>query len=229
MKKILIWLFCCLFSEFVSAQTDVTKFMGIPVDGRKQEMVKKLEAKGFELKPGSNDILQGEFNGMQVDLHIVTQKDKVYRIMVVEQNMFDAPEIKTRYNNLCLQFSRNKRYTIFADSIDNYFISDEEDLDYEMQVNGKRYQALFIQMPENIDTTAIARELESELKKEYTEEELKNFSQEQKEQLIIKLTTRAMNYFSKRQVWVSIANLYGKYVLLIYYDNKFNEANGEDL
>ena len=30
------------------AQKDITKFMGIPVDGFKKDMIQKLKAKGFE-------------------------------------------------------------------------------------------------------------------------------------------------------------------------------------
>ena len=157
MKKFLTLIVCCLISGLVSAQTEVTKFMGIPIDGTKREMVKKLEDKGFELKLGATDILLGEFNGMQVEVHIVTQKNKVYRIMVVERNLFDAPEIKTRYNNLCLQFGKNQRYAALAPSIKDYLIQDDEDLDYEMLVNDKRYQAAFIQLPENIDSPAISQ------------------------------------------------------------------------
>ena len=32
-----------------------------------------------------------------------------------------------------------------------------------------------------------------------------------------------------RQVWFMIDNNYGKYGIIMYYDNKLNEANGEDL
>jgi len=32
-----------------------------------------------------------------------------------------------------------------------------------------------------------------------------------------------------RPVWFRIAENYGKYYILMFYDNKYNEANGEDL
>ena len=34
---------------------------------------------------------------------------------------------------------------------------------------------------------------------------------------------------TKRIVWFTIAKLYGKYYIAIYYDNEFNRAQGEDL
>ena len=44
MKNILTTLLLCI-SLSVSAQLGVTKFLGIPVDGYKNEMIKKLKAK----------------------------------------------------------------------------------------------------------------------------------------------------------------------------------------
>ena len=44
------------------AQEDVTKFLGIPVDGFKPEMIRKLKAKGFVEHPYRTDELVGEFN-----------------------------------------------------------------------------------------------------------------------------------------------------------------------
>ena len=46
MRKVLL-LMLLLTSMTISAQNDVTKFLGIPVDGYKSEMKKNLTAKGF--------------------------------------------------------------------------------------------------------------------------------------------------------------------------------------
>ena len=47
MKKIIGLFFAVLFSAGLYAQEGVIKFLGIPVDGTKQEMIQKLKSKGF--------------------------------------------------------------------------------------------------------------------------------------------------------------------------------------
>ena len=52
MKNVLATLLL-IFSVSLYAQKDVTQFLGIPVDGSKSEMIKKLKAKGFRDDPTS--------------------------------------------------------------------------------------------------------------------------------------------------------------------------------
>lgn len=70
MKKVLTLLFSVVMALVVNAQTDVTKFLGIPVDGTKAEMVQKIKAKGFETSSYNRDILEGEFNGKDVEVRL---------------------------------------------------------------------------------------------------------------------------------------------------------------
>ena len=71
MKKA-IFLFLLLFaSMIVNAQEEVTKFLGIPVDGFKPEMINKLKSRGFQFDK-QLDCLTGEFNGYDVLISIVT-------------------------------------------------------------------------------------------------------------------------------------------------------------
>lgn len=65
-----------MFSITVHAQQDVTRFLGIPVDGSKSEMIHKLEEKGFRYDPAEN-FLTGEFNGVEVHVYVVTTKIKL--------------------------------------------------------------------------------------------------------------------------------------------------------
>lgn len=81
------------------AQKDVTKFLGIPVDGTKQAMIQKLKAKGFTYNQKYN-ILEGEFNGENINIHIVTQGNKVYRIGVSDNSTRDEAQIRLRFNEL---------------------------------------------------------------------------------------------------------------------------------
>lgn len=55
------------FSIIVHAQQDVTQFLGIPIDGSKTEMIRKLKEKGYRNDP-TTDALVGEFNGAKVNV-----------------------------------------------------------------------------------------------------------------------------------------------------------------
>ena len=136
MKKILSVAFLLMLSVALHAQKEVTKFLGIPVDGSKSSMIQKLKNKGFVYDP-SADYLKGEFNGQQVDVFIATNNNKVYRIMVCDKNTYDEGQIKIRYNTLCRQFANNQKYVpISAEEL-----SDRENISYEMTVHKKKYQA----------------------------------------------------------------------------------------
>ena len=70
---------------------DVTTFLGIPVDGTVSNMKQKLVSKGFvPKKVGTNEFLEGEFNGCNVNVYIRTNNNKVYRIMVADNNTVDV-------------------------------------------------------------------------------------------------------------------------------------------
>lgn len=181
MKKILSVAFLLMLSVALYAQKEVTKFLGIPVDGSKSSMIQKLKNKGFVYDP-SADYLKGEFNGQQVDVFIATNNNKVYRIMVCDKNTYDEGQIKIRYNTLCRQFANNQKYVpISAEEL-----SDRENISYEMTVHKKKYQATYVQLPADDDLT-------------------------------------------KRLVWFTISKFNGEYYIIMYYDNEFNRAHGEDL
>ena len=163
---------------FAQEKKDVTKFLGIPVDGYKSEMISKLKAKGFTSTSYDKNVLEGEFNGQDVELHVVTNNNKVYRIMVADKNYVSETSIRIRFNNLLNQFENNSKY--IGDS--NKPISEDEDLGYEIIVKGKRYEATFYQ-----------------------------------------------NGDWNKSVWFMIADFSGKYGIIMYYDNCYNQANGEDL
>lgn len=104
MKKVLLSFVLCCISIVGMAQTDVTKFLGIPVDGNKSDMMRKLKSKGFTQSPYAEGVLTGKFNGVDVNVHIVTNNDKVCRIMVCDANTMDEASIRIRFNVLCKQF-----------------------------------------------------------------------------------------------------------------------------
>ena len=222
MKKILSIFVLLIASVALYAQSDVTKFLGIPVDGFKSDMIQKLKAKGFVSTSYDKDILEGEFNGYDVIVFVGTNNNKVYRIMVSDENTVNEADIKIRFNNLCRQFENNPKYI----SLDDQTIFEDEDIGYEMLVNKKRYEAVFYQKPEQLDSTIVANELKSFALNKYTLEELGNLSTEDQQALVLEYT---MSLVSKKTVWFMISEFRGKYYITMYYDNKYNQINGEDL
>ena len=197
MRKFLTLLAMIAISASVFAQKEVTKFMGIPVDGSPTEMVKKLKAKGFTtdedamqvVKRGLIDwdgpeVLTGRFNGEKVRVFLGVEQNKVWRIYLSDKDSRDETQIKIRFNNLVRQFENNDKYIPY---FDEQTIADDEDISYQMTVNKKRYDAYFVQKGE--DGTVDV----------------------------------------KREVWFLIIQRFDGYYIYMYYDNKYNEADGSDL
>lgn len=243
MKRIFIMLIVVMLSFSVDAQnlstkevseayaeamkSDVTTFLGIPVDGTVSSMKQKLISKGFvPKKVGTNEFLEGEFNGTDVRVFIVTNNNKVWRIMLADKNRVDEAQIKIRFNILVSQFENNKRYI----PLDKYTLSDEEDISYEMTVHNKNYIACFCQVPNwESHTLALQKLVHNELLSKYTEAELKNPSEEITKEIQnteIKIGTKLM---VMKPVWFNIVRSNGEYYICMYYDNEYNHANGEDL
>ena len=181
MKKILSVLMLLLLSISIYAQQDVTKFLGIPVDGSKAAMIQKLKEKGFTYNT-TTDFLEGVFNGEKVYIHIQTNKNKVWRIVVWNKTGRDEGQIKIRYNKLFQQFEDNSKYTISETS---HKLSDSEDISYEISVHKKQYAATFYQLP--------------------------------------------YEGAQDRIVWFTIVKEYGKYYIMLFYENENNNSHGEDL
>lgn len=224
MKKLLLMATMLCMSLTTNAQKDVTTFLGIPVDGTKAEMIRQLKAKGFTSNSYDPEILEGEFNGNDVNLHIVTNNNKVYRIVVADAKTVDESNIKINFNRLCDQFASNTRYVSLMD----HTISDEEDISYEMIVNKKRYQASFYQKP-TIDSAAMVQEMEKIISSKFSPEELSNPSETTSKKIQDIVFNYASEKIFKKSVWFMIVERYGKYSIAIYYDNEYNCANGEDL
>lgn len=225
MKKlfsIVLMMFCALT---ISAQTDVTTFLGIPVDGFKADMRKKLIAKGFTPTTYREDVLEGEFNGHDVHVYIVTNNNKVWRIMVADRNGTDEAQIKIRFNTLCHQFEKNERYFTLKDMT----IPEDEDISYEMSVHDKEYQAGYYQLPSSESIDALNAAIYKKMESRYTEEQLQNPTKEIEEEYDRLREEKGLELFSKKAVWFCISELGGEYYINMYYDNMYNAANGEDL
>ena len=139
--KVLLSLLFLFVQETLFSQESVTKFLGIPIDGSKSSMIQKIKAKGFKYDPVS-DRFEGQFNGYDVLVSLVTYNNKVYRVFLRDKYYCSESSIRLRFNKLCRQFESNKKY-ISANFLGDPKISEDEDISYEMTVNSKRYDASF--------------------------------------------------------------------------------------
>lgn len=189
-------------------------------------MVQKLEAKGFRPNSYDRETLEGEFNGVDVMARVVTNGDKVWRIMLFDANTVDERSIQIRFNNLCHQFQNNAKYTFLQD----FQIPDDERISYEMSVNKKRYEAVFYQKPVELSDTALLMEkIRPLMTNKFTPEELANPTEEIINEAMVMSYKYITDLLLKKPVWFMISEMYGKYYITMFYDNEYNHANGEDL
>ena len=187
------------------------KFLGIPVDGAKLEMIQQLQRKGFKYDR-TQDVLMGRFNGKESNIRVSENYGKVDRVFVADAETVDEAQIIINYNNLLGQFKRNEKY---VEMEENKPIPSNEDVSFEMSVHNKTYDAVFYLKPQWTDeeTDAMAQ------KAAQIEDE------DERAQFLIK---EAINKISG-VVWFRIAEYYGEYYICIFYDNMRNRPNGEDL
>ena len=228
MKKVLFILAMVVYSISSFAQKDVTKFLGIPVDGSKSAMIQKLKGKGFTYHQ-TGDYLSGSFNGYDVKVYVVTDNNKVYRILVEDAVPCSESDIKIRFNRLVHQFEKNDNYNHTFDT--NQAIPEEDDISFQMSVNSKRYEASFHQKL-NInsqDSIQLSDNLRNHLLAKYTEQQLEDTTETVRNSVLMDTMKYLYDILSKKTVWFMINENWGSYKILMYYDNKKNQADGEDL
>ena len=159
--------------------------------------------------------------------------------MVCDANKSDEGNIKIRFNKLCDQFARNKKYVSANFGEKDYTLSDSEDISYEMLVNKKRYEAVYFQLPdpEMMDVLAqqdtYKKRIKDALLREYTQEQIDNPTEKQAKDMdrIASKEVSNITYdlMIKKTVWFMINESYGKYYISLFYDNEYNHSDGEDL
>lgn len=222
-------MFCAFMTILlVYAQNDITQFLGIPIDGSKSELMGKIKKKGFKkTKFADGTVLTGRFNDSDVNIDVATNNDKAYRVIVWDVNPSDKRMIRIQYNNLCYQFQNSNKYLSQKD----WTIPDNEDISYEMKVNGKSYQAVFFQWPTEIGDSIIHNQTVADITLRTLSGELSTLSEEELHNEIEKVYLEKLSSLSSnKRVWFTILEKEDdQYVIVMYYENVYNLNNGKDL
>lgn len=239
MRRFITTIILLLVSILAIAQTSAEgtlKFLNIPIDGTKENMISRIKEKGFRYD-SYKDCLRGQFNGKDVEVYVVTNHNVVDRIYVAYPEMSESRVI-TEYNILLGQFNRNKKYIALQE---NEKIPDNEDLSYEMTVKNKKYGASFMHISpdlfseEEIDNIHALREKVEGMSSEEVQamgQAMADSLQTRNFEISIEDTMKALNKLMSLvsgNVWFTIHERYGDYQIGIYYDNLKNRPDGEDL
>lgn len=227
MKRLIFSLLISLITISAFAKKDVTKFLGIPVDGTKSEMIQKLKAKGFKSSYYDNEILEGEFNGRSVKIFISTASNIVNHIIVLYGNKLNRKNVIAQFNELLNQFNnKTDKYANLSGTCEIFETGDDNTaqimFDYRIKESG--YRAIYAQRPE----AEINKIVEKRLSNKYSIDELNNPDLK----IGLDILGEKINYILEENKIVSFKifeDEYQKYNLVIFYDNLFNQANGEDL
>ena len=106
-------------------------------------MIQKLKAKGF-IYNAQVGTLERTFNGEKVFISIKSNKNKVWRIAVIDKTGRDEGQIKIRFNNLCQQFDDNQKYNSLNGTQE---LSDDDDISYGMTIEHTQFEATYYQLP----------------------------------------------------------------------------------
>jgi hypothetical protein len=111
---------------------------------------------------------------------------------------------------------------------EDYEISETEKISYEMTVHNKRYEASYFQVTNQLDSVSMANQLEGYIYSKYGKD-LSNLTEEQKLDAFTSSLMFYLSLYEDNSVWFMITERYGRYGILMYYDNNRNRADGEDL
>lgn len=236
MRKIVVTALLTLFACIALAQTSsegTLKFLGIPVDGTKDEMISRLKAKDFRYN-SYDDLLYGQFNGKDAEIHVGTNHGVVDRVVVVFPSIPES-QIISEYNALLSQFNNNDKYIGIGE---NERIASDENLSYEIAIHHKDYEADFAYISPDLFSEEEASQIRSLLS------QAKNMDKEEMQALLASmapneegemsveqgmLILNKMMSFVSSHVWFAILEDGSKYCICLYYDNLKNRPHGEDL
>lgn len=229
MRRFVLFCIGVLCAVSIFAQTSITEFMGVPVDGSTKDLVRKLKAKGFTPAEEGSEVLYGAFNGEEVVLTMDTNEGKVFRVLLVEKKSYSDEGIKARYNELFSQFVENPKYAFVKGS---FFIEDDTDVSFETTVNGTTFQSFFIFSPTSAEEEELDRKLQTYMSSKYTEEELLHPSDEvikDNNNYYVTLLKEQESLLYKRVVRLSISSKGGAYRIAIAFVNSNNAVESIEL
>lgn len=211
-----------LFSSFNLSETGVSffKFMGIPVDGKIEDMIAALKGKGFQQGWGDN-YLTGLFNGENVRLYISTNHGVVDKICVVYPNCSETNDTRIKYNTLLSRFRRNAKYVSVSPRAE---IPAEERIFWKLNENTKYYDAVFFHLRPDVASNEWIQEFKQEYQKRY-KKPIEKLSYEEMEEVLFCLPMKISSSVCG-VVWITLADAH---CIHINYVNLNNRPMGEDL
>ena len=203
----------------VQDDSDVLKFLGIPVDGSKEQMYNRLKEKGFS-GYSWNEYLEGIFNGEQVKAFIGTNHGIVDRIKVVFPYTEERLN-KVKYNTLISRFGRNPKYTELRE---NKVILEDEDISYEITLHDRVYDAVYYLLRSDVNANSWKEDFYREYNARY-KKPLSELTQIELEEVLFSLPQRISDAIIGI-VWFTLPE---EHRIELYYDNLKNRPRGEDL
>ena len=222
-RAILLAVLSLMLSVYAFGKEETIRFLGIPVDGPKSEMIRKLQAKGYEYV-SEEDFFMGFYMGDPVYLFLQVVNEKVSRVIVYDIEQRTEEEIKYRFNSIYGRFASNRRYERLGKK--NRILSPEDKLAYEMKRHKYVHKAVFKQVRVDEADAEIAKTSAPAVGVRPVDmEQIKGDYRERRR----RMHARAIGYVNrhttesyKSQVWFVISERFGKFGVVMLYDNVLN-------
>ncbi len=204
----------------VDTDESVLKFVGVPIDGTKEQMYRALRAKGFE-RESYEDFMTGMFNGESVKVIMSTNRGIVDRIRVIYPYCSEANDTRVKYNMLLSRFNRNAKYVCVNPHAE---IPTDEGIYWVLNENTKAYDAVYFYLHPKINAKVWTEEFKREYQKRYKKPSI-GLSYEEMEEALFCLPMKVSAAVSG-VVWFTIVDIH---TININYINFKNRPRGEDL
>lgn len=208
-----------LFAQVKALENSLT-FSRVPIDGSKAQVIKALEAEGFEYLD-IYDYLTGMFNGEKVKLRISTNHGIVDRIIVEYPYCSAENDTRVKYNMLLSRFNRSEKYVCVNPRSE---VPATENLYRVIHENSKYYDAVYFYLNPEINAGQWVNSFKAEYQKLYNRP-LKGLSYEEMEEALFCLPSSLSSAVSGA-VWFTLID---SHVVNINYINFMNRPRGEDL
>lgn len=257
MRRFICLTFFLFFSILSFGQNSgALKFLGIPVDGPETQFVSQLKTKGFAYDALTKSY-KGQFNGQNVNVLIHTNHNLVDRVMVVFPEKSER-DIRIEFNRLLSQFDENQKYMNLGLSepipdnenisyeitvnnkqyqADFYYFNQDRDIEefskaYVDKISRLLPEEEAIQIKESMNLFMELSEEEREGLMDVMSAGLEDNDDDTSDERTIRrflAILQAMKELADGQVWFMIDEVGSKYEILLFYDNPYNRAHGEDL